>query len=58
MLEELLLQAIALDLKESGNITAAAESGKGGNIELNTKTIQIGDESQITAEAKNDGRWW
>ena len=49
------INADNLNIDESGSITAAAESGLGGNISLTTKNLQIGEGSQITAEAGNDG---
>lgn len=52
---KLIINADSLKLDIIGKITAAAESGQGGNIELNTKNLQIGEGSQITGEAGNDG---
>ena len=47
----LTINADNLNLDQAGNITAAAESGLGGNIELKTQSLNITNDSQITASA-------
>ena len=47
----LTINADNLTLDQMGNITAAAKSGIGGNIELNTQNLKISNDSQITATA-------
>lgn len=49
------INADTLTLDFTGSLTAAAESGIGGNVTLNTQNLEIGAGSQITAEAGNDG---
>lgn len=43
-------------LARGGRITAASASGEGGNIVLNVRSLQLGDRSQVTAEAGGSGR--
>lgn len=45
-----------LTLKQGGSITAAAESGEGGNILLSTQNLEIGEKSKITAGDKEAGK--
>ena len=43
-------------LARGGRITAASASGEGGNMVLNVRSLQLGDRSQVTAEASGSGR--
>ncbi len=45
------INADNLIVEDTGRITAAAESGIGGNIELNTQNLNISNDSQITTTA-------
>lgn len=45
-----------LTLEEGGSITAAAESGEGGDIVLSTQNLEIGKNSKITAGDKDAGK--
>ncbi|MGK7894111.1 MAG: filamentous hemagglutinin N-terminal domain-containing protein [Xenococcus sp. (in: cyanobacteria)] len=47
----LTINADSLNLDQSGSITAAAKSGLGGNIQLNTQNLNISNDSQITSTA-------
>ncbi|MGK7947407.1 MAG: filamentous hemagglutinin N-terminal domain-containing protein [Xenococcaceae cyanobacterium] len=49
------INADTLNLDEAASITAAASSGIGGNIELNTQDLNISNDSQITATVGSDG---
>ncbi|MEY2833727.1 MAG: hypothetical protein RLZZ574_2986, partial [Cyanobacteriota bacterium] len=51
----LLIDADSIDLDKAGSITAAAISGRGGNINLKTEQLQLDDNSSITATAENNG---
>jgi filamentous hemagglutinin family protein len=51
----LFINAEDINLDSTGNITAAAASGTGGNINLDTNNLQLDNESQITTEAGNNG---
>ncbi len=47
----------SIDLNEAGSITAAAESGKSGDIFLTTQKLQISKDSQINAAGiENSGK--
>ena len=50
----LTVNARDINLESAGSITAATASGQGGNIELNIDTLQIENQSQITAEAEDE----
>jgi filamentous hemagglutinin family protein len=49
------INAEDINLDNTGSITAAAASGNGGNINIDTDNLQIYNESQITTEAGNEG---
>lgn len=49
------INADFINLERAGSLTAFSASGIGGNIDLNTKNLQIDPASQITATAQNNG---
>ena len=49
------VNADRVDLDNSGSITAASVSGRGGNININADELQINDQSIIEATAENQG---
>jgi len=49
------VNARSIVLDQAGSITAATQSGEGGNIFLRTKTLQIRHASQISAQAGGNG---
>ena len=49
------VDAKQINLAEAGRITAATESGLGGEIDISTGNLQIDSGSDITATAENDG---
>ena len=51
----LLINANNVEIDGQGSITATSASGQGGNIEINTFRLQIENQSDITAEAENQG---
>jgi large exoprotein involved in heme utilization and adhesion len=51
----LAIDAAKINLIEGGKITAASESGQGGNIAINTEDLQLATKSQISANAGGAG---